>query len=86
MSSIGDLNCDGVPDLMIGNFDSNSTTILFLNGDGTIANTSNIQNPNSTLLSFGSSVNVIADLDGDQIPEIAIGASMCDVYQSTCMF
>ncbi len=85
---IGDLDGDGIMDLAIGapqklsRARSGSVWISFLNIDGTVQTQQQITDgvggiPSLTLDEddyFGSSVSAFKDLDGDNIPDIAVGS------------
>ncbi len=86
LTGIGDLNRDGVPDLAVGApFDGpglgGSVWIYFLAPDGTVAGSAVI---GEGLAGFGGNLDVgdefgrsvafLGDLDGDDRPELAIGA------------
>ena len=87
VAAIGDLDGDGVPDLAAGaSGDDNggpergTVHVMFMNRDGTIRDTVEINDgtANGPVLStgdrFGVSVAVIGDLDGDGVPDLAVGA------------
>ena len=87
VAAIGDLDGDGVPDLVVGaNGDRNAgpnsgaVHVMFMNRDGTVKDTVEINSgtANGPVLSaadgFGISVAAIDDLDGDGVPDIAAGA------------
>ena len=90
IANIGDLNNDGVTDIAVGayNDDGGSDTgaihIMFMNSNGTISHTIEIDNTaaNSPVLSngdyFGSSIANIGDLNGDGVTDIAVGSSLDD--------
>lgn len=85
VSSAGDLNGDGRPELAVGSWGFNNSRgavyILFLNADGTVStfqrisqtegNFNRILNTNDH---FGCSIASIDDINGDDIPDLAIGA------------
>ena len=86
VSSIGDLNNDGVNDIAVGaeydgeaGYWSGAVWILFLNSDGTVQSHTKI---NETYLgidiegspTFGSSIANIGDINGDGIIDLAVGS------------
>ncbi|MFC1481593.1 FG-GAP-like repeat-containing protein [Candidatus Neomarinimicrobiota bacterium] len=89
---LGDIDGDSVPDLAIGAaYDSDggpnrgAVYILFMNASGTVKSTQKISdtvgNFTATLDDadfFGFSVAWLGDMDGDSVPDIAIGASSDD--------
>ena len=91
LANIGDLDGDGVQDIAAGAYwDDNGGTwrgaihIMFMNGDGTVKETVEINDStaNGPVLSnvdrFGASLANIGDLDGDGVQDIAAGASYDD--------
>ncbi|MEM1142988.1 MAG: putative Ig domain-containing protein [Pseudomonadota bacterium] len=90
VSTVGDLNRDGTPDLVVGAEHADSPDgsilrtgevwILYLRPDGTVLDEQLIRSntPNFTALldenNFGQSVTFLGDLDGDGIGDIAVGA------------
>ena len=89
VSSLGDLDGDGVLDLAVGapmdgdgGYNHGAVWILFLNADGTVKTHQKISSLAGgfagTLVSndrFGSAVTSLNDLDGDGITDIAVGAA-----------
>jgi hypothetical protein len=88
VAGIGDLNRDGVPDLAVGAIqdddggtDRGAVWILFMNANGTVLSRQKISNTAGTFGGaldntdyFGGSVARIGDLDGDNVPDLAVGA------------
>ncbi|MDW3179674.1 MAG: right-handed parallel beta-helix repeat-containing protein [Acidimicrobiia bacterium] len=84
----GDIDGDGIPDLVVGaRLDDDGGSgrgaayILFLNTDGTVRAEQKISDAQGGLATtldtndeFGHAVEGIGDLDGDGIPDIAVGA------------
>ncbi|MEQ1893099.1 MAG: PKD domain-containing protein [Planctomycetota bacterium] len=87
---LGDVNGDGIPDLAVGTpkdddggVRKGAVWILFLKRDGTVlghkkisdvANGYGLQEGNE----FGSSMAGLGDLDGDGVPDMAVGAPLDD--------
>ncbi len=97
LSGFGDLNGDGVADLVVGapfgdagGSNAGSVHILFLNSDGTVATSTKIANgvgglATGTLkagVEFGYSVYSIGDINGDTINDIVVGSWMDDTGPS----
>ena len=91
VAGIGDLDGDGVPDVACGSpwdstggFVRGTVHIMFMNSDGSVKSTAEINSStaNGPSLSnfdqFGASVAGVGDLDGDGIPDIAGGANLDD--------
>ena len=87
VENVGDLDGDGLAEIavgapghVVGGSGSGDLYVLFLNADGTVKRTAevNAETPNGPSLAgvdrFGSSVAAVGDLDGDGAAEIAIGA------------
>ncbi len=91
VSSLGDLDGDGVTDLAVGatgddtgGYSRGAVHVLLLNVDGTVKSTLKIGSDTyggPTLANddmFGSSVSSLGDLDGDGVTDLAVGASEDD--------
>ena len=87
VAAIGDLDGDGVQDLVVGawgNYNGGpgrgAVHVMFMNGNGTVKGTVEINDStaNGPVLSdedyFGISVAAIGDLDGDGVQDLAVGA------------
>jgi hypothetical protein len=89
VARIGDLNGDGITDIVVGasgdddgGDNRGAAYILFLNYDGTVQAQQKISASAGNFTGvlhdgdhFGSAVAGIGDVDGDGIPDIAVGAS-----------
>lgn len=92
LGEIGDLDGDGVTDIVVGpwldddgGFDRGAVYVLLLNTNGTVKATQKISDlvgglatPLDNADHFGRSAAGIGDLDGDSIPDIAVGADFDD--------
>ena len=94
VANIGDLDFDGVTDLAVGapldddrGTDRGAVWILFMNDDGTVDTDQKISDSDATLSllsvledndQFGSAVAELGDLNGDGVPDIAVGAPLDD--------
>lgn len=96
LTGIGDLDGDGVPDMVVGanEDDSGSTNagaayVLFLNRNGTVKGQHKISATSGDPLQFlprrssefGASLAGMGDVDGDGIPDVAIGARFSNSVQ-----
>ena len=92
VAPLGDLDGDGVTDLAVGapedddgNFNSGAVWILFLNADGTVKDHQKISNTEgnlgeglASLNNFGTALAGLGDLDGDGVPDLAVGVPLDD--------
>ncbi len=92
VGSLGDFDGDGVPDMVVGAFrdrDGGTHTgavwLIFLERDGTVKGHRKISPTEGGFTGrlrdkdlFGSGVAAIGDLNGDQIPDLAVGARRTD--------
>lgn len=89
VAALGDLDGDGVPDLVVGadgddsgGVDSGAVHVLFLNADGTVKSTQKIASGvgggpvfvDGDGYLFGASVASLGDLDGDGVTDMVVGA------------
>ena len=89
IANLGDLNGDGVEDIAVGTWNDDdggvnrgAVWILFMNSNGTVNNQQKISDTQGNFSGglndgdlFGSGVAGIGDLNGDTIPDLAVGAS-----------
>ncbi len=89
IAPIGDLNGDGITDLVVGaprdnsqGDNSGAIHVLFMNANGTVSDRAKVaRNTNGgpslgSLAFFGSSIAPLGDIDGDGIPDLAVGARL----------
>ena len=84
VASLGDLDGDGVNDIAVASLGFQDIIetkqpgirVLFLNSDGSIKSTTEIETGIDNLHSenFAADIAQIGDLDGDGVPELAVGA------------
>ncbi|HEY2414659.1 MAG TPA: FG-GAP-like repeat-containing protein [Pirellulaceae bacterium] len=89
VASLGDLDGDGVTDLAVGAVGDDTggencgaVYVLFMKADGTVKNsvklasdTNGVPQLGGFLYLFGTSVASLGDLDGDGVPDLAVGAT-----------
>jgi len=92
VAALGDLDGDGVTDLAVGAYgdddggqDAGAMWILFLTAEGKVKHEQKISDQEGGLAStlakqdlFGSSVAALGDIDGDLLPDVAVGAPYDD--------
>ena len=78
IAAVGDLDGDGNTEIAVGApGDSSETGVVhlsFLNADGTVKSTVEINGPVTSGDLFGTSITALGDLDGDLVNDIAVGA------------
>ncbi len=76
VTNIGDLNKDGVTDIIVGSSDNNTLYVLFMEKDGSVLKFQPITVSELTIgAKFGSSIANIGDLNRDGVNDIVVGAS-----------
>ena len=88
IANVGDIDGDGITDLAVGSLvddtggpNRGAVRLLFLNANGSVKSSTKIASgtPNGPVLSnydlFGIAVSSVGDIDGDGIPDLAVGAT-----------
>ncbi len=92
LAQAGDLNSDGVSDLIVGAIgtddggtDFGAVWVLYLSADGTVANQQKISSTNGgfdgslgTDARFGGASTLLGDLDGNGVDDFIVGAQRAD--------
>jgi hypothetical protein len=83
LATAGDLDGNGVTDLLVGSEIDDTVTSVFLQADGTLAGSVRIASgvnggPSVAGTNFGSSVTSLGDFDGDGVADILVGARSDD--------
>ncbi len=74
LEELGDLNGDAIPDFAVGRaFAFGGGEVVIYHG-GSFASPYKIEEPNPAWSYFGSSVTGLGDVNGDGVPDLAIGA------------
>src|SRR5438093_1237834 len=64
--AVGDFNGDGIPDLVVANYNSRTVSVFLGNGDGTV------QAARSYYSGYGASSVAVEDFNGDGTPDLAV--------------
>jgi hypothetical protein len=68
----GDLNDDGVDDIVSANWADGNVSVILSNGDGTFADAVNYEPDNPSVYAKTAHSVAIGDIDGDGVPDIAV--------------
>ena len=85
ITSLGDLDGDGVPDLVVGDYGDETGSrgmgavyVLFMNADATVKSSTKFTNFHAgepgDYMGWGWALASLGDLDGDGISDLALGA------------
>ncbi|MGH8575567.1 MAG: FG-GAP-like repeat-containing protein [Gammaproteobacteria bacterium] len=79
VAAAGDVNGDGAPDLLVGQtFEVDGGVLVFSGADGSVLRTLD-RPPGVEGVSFGEAVAGIGDVNGDGVPDLAVGAPFTGV-------
>jgi hypothetical protein len=75
LAAVGDVNDDGIPDLAVG---ASGQVVVFSGADGTPFHTLRAPRPQADSV-FGGILAGVGDVDGDDVPDLAVGLPGQDV-------